>query len=313
MFVLILGLHNWKTQAQGCSDAGFCTMGAMKPAQPYKNKLNIKLRSIELQQYSAYTKFKDWVVAYTLDANVGLGNKTVLQFKLPYSFTYGQLANTHGLGDISLSITRNIFFTEKLQINATVGMKIPTSNANKTTSEGLPLPMYYQQSLGTKDFVAGISASNRNWMFAFGYQQAFGTIDNTFLWGKWRTAVSNGLRPAEDSVISNKYPISKELKRGKDIMFRVERNFRFSKISVNVGLLPIIRVTRDVVTLPNGTRQKQDGSQGLALTGLFGGAYHINAKMSLTFINGIRIVQRDKNPDGLSREFVSNMGFLYKF
>ncbi|GAB4337295.1 MAG: hypothetical protein OHK0038_15700 [Flammeovirgaceae bacterium] len=287
-------------------------MGAMKPAQPYKSKLNIKLRSVELQQYSAYTKFKDWVVAYTLDANVGIGKKTIVQFKLPYSFTYGQLANTHGFGDISLSLTRNVYFSEKLQINATIGMKIPTGNANKTTSEGLPLPMYYQQSLGTKDFVAGISASNRNWMFAFGYQQAFGTIDNAFLWKPWTDAVKNGIRPAEDSVISNKYYRSKELTRGKDIMFRVERNFRFSKISLNLGLLPIIRVTRDVVTIA-GKREKQDGSQGLALTGLFGGAYHINAKMSLTFINGIRIIQREKNPDGLSREFVSNIGLMYKF
>ncbi len=37
--------------AQGCSDAGFCTMGAMKPDQDYSKKVDFKLRSLELNYY----------------------------------------------------------------------------------------------------------------------------------------------------------------------------------------------------------------------------------------------------------------------
>lgn len=297
---------------QGCSDAGFCTMGAMKPAQPYRNRLNVRLRSVEFQQYAAHTPFKDWVIAYTIDANVGVGNKTMLQVKLPYGFTFGQLDNTHGVGDLSLSATRNVFFQENLQINLTIGTKIPTGKANKKTADGLPLPMYYQQTLGTTDFIAGLSVSNRNWLLAAGYQNAFGTIENSFLWGPWNNATKNGLRSKADSIMANKYPRSNQLKRGKDIMFRVERNFRFSKVSFNLGLLPIIRLTSDEITL-QGKRVKQPESKGLTLNGLIGGIYHFSARTSLSMINGFALIQRKSNPDGLSRDYVSTIGLTYKF
>jgi len=45
--------------SQGCSDAGFCTMGAMKPDQPYNKRLKIKLRSIEFSQYYGHTHFNN--------------------------------------------------------------------------------------------------------------------------------------------------------------------------------------------------------------------------------------------------------------
>ena len=38
-------------KGQGCSDAGFCTMGAMKPDQSFNKKIELKLRSIELSYY----------------------------------------------------------------------------------------------------------------------------------------------------------------------------------------------------------------------------------------------------------------------
>ena len=45
------------TQAlsQGCSDAGFCTMGAMKPDQPYNKRLAVRLRSMEMSFYRGTT------------------------------------------------------------------------------------------------------------------------------------------------------------------------------------------------------------------------------------------------------------------
>lgn len=308
--VFLLGIPSI-LKAQGCSDAGFCTMGAMKPAQPYR-KFAIRLHSIELQQYAAYTPFKDWVIAYTLDANVAIDAKTIAQVKLPYGFTFGQLANTQGLGDVSLSLTRGIFFQENLQINATIGAKIPTGNANKKTSDGLPLPMYYQQTLGTTDFVAGLSVANRKWLLAVGYQHAFGTIENSFLWGPWNNATKNGLRTKEDSITANKYPRANQLKRGKDVMFRVERSVRLSKVSFNVGLLPIIRLTSDEITL-QGKRVKQPDSKGLTLNGLISSVYHFSVRTSITIINGFALIQRKSNPDGLARNYVSTISVAYKF
>ena len=104
------------------------------------------------------------------------------------------------------------------------------------------------------------------------------------------------------------------LDRGTDIMFRVERNFRFSKFNINLGLLPIYRLNLDKITSPqSGEVVESLGSDGLALTLLTGLTYNFNVKTGFKIMNGFRLRRRPKNPDGLSREFVSNIGFLIKF
>src|SRR6218665_2917231 len=88
--------------AQGCSDAGFCTMGAMKPDQPYNKLVPIKLRSMEMSFYRGSTSLTPIIYVATLDENFSVGKKNSLQVKLPFQAVTGRLANTSGIGDISL-------------------------------------------------------------------------------------------------------------------------------------------------------------------------------------------------------------------
>jgi len=300
--------------AQGCSDAGFCTMGAMKPDQNYNRRIQVKLRSIEFTHYTGLTRFKDVIYNYVADVNVGLNSKTTFQVKVPYVFVNGALANTGGLGDLSVSLTRNIITREAFQINATVGSKIPTGKTNIRNAEGQSLPMYNQTGLGTYDGVAGLSFITAKWLFATGIQRPFGDINSTFLWSDW---VGDPLEKK-----ANEYTQSRSLKRGTDIMFRVERNFRFTNFNFSAGLLPIYRLNKDIINIPvvddtgtvTGYRDKIiDGSEGLALTFLVSGGYQFNTRMGLKMINGFRLIKRHTNPDGLSREYVNNVSFIYKF
>ena len=96
-------------------------------------------------------------------------------------------------------------------------------------------------------------------------------------------------------------------------MFRVERNFRFSNFNFNLGLLPIYRLTKDTNISRGGIKNEIEGSDGLALTLLVGGGYQFSVKSGIKIMNGFRLVKRPFNPDGLSREFVSNIGYVYKF
>ncbi|MEQ9287003.1 MAG: hypothetical protein RIG77_08855 [Cyclobacteriaceae bacterium] len=290
--------------AQGCSDAGFCTMGAMKPDQGYHKKLLVQIRSVELSQYIGVTRFKDIVYNYTADINVGIGTKTTVQVKIPYVYVEGVLKNTNGIGDLSLGLSRNLVNKEKYQLNITVGTKIPTGNSNLDL-EGRPLPMYYQSGLGTYDVVAGISLISRGWLIATGYQQSMNRTENDFWWTDWEG------HPQESTAL--KYKQSRHLDRGKDIMFRVERNFRFSNFNFNIGLLPIYRLNKDTNISRGGVKGEVDGSDGLALTLLVGGGYQFSVKSGIKIMNGFRLERRPVNPDGLSREFVSNIGYVYKF
>ncbi|TAE45979.1 MAG: hypothetical protein EAY69_09575 [Cytophagales bacterium] len=61
--------------AQGCSDAGFCTMGAMKPAQSFQKEKLLRVRGIEVSQYMGNTKLKQILV---------LEKKTIKLFKLKF-------------------------------------------------------------------------------------------------------------------------------------------------------------------------------------------------------------------------------------
>jgi hypothetical protein len=292
--------------AQGCSDAGFCTMGAMRPNQHFVKKMNITLKSIEISEYYGVTRFNDVYYSSIIDINIGINPKTSFQAKLPYTFIVGELGKPHGFGDISLSATRNLWAADKKQINLTIGFKLPTGNANAKDENNRSLPMYYQTTLGTYDFVAGLSWISNDWLIAVGYQQALNKVENGFKWSDWSGSV------AETSA--REYPVSNQLFRGKDIMMRFERNFRLGRLNGFLGLLPIYRFTKDQLILSK-TKQlgEEDDSQGLALTGLVGGGYRFSYHSGIKFLYGHRIVQRKINPDGLSREQVLTFSYEYRF
>lgn len=301
--------------AQGCSDAGFCTMGAMKPNQSFNKKLDVRLQSIEINQGYGFTKFGTHIWATTVDANFSFNAKTTFQVKLPYMVTSGRLGDTHGLSDISLSLSRNVFNNEKYQIGITIGTKIPTNKADLTNREtGAPLPMYYQTSLGSYDLIFGASLVSRNWLFAVGYQQALNANNNQFI--KNLAASDDGnfaIIPQAQSL----YPPANQILRGKDVMLRIERNFRFARFNFFVGVLPIYRFTRDTIVLPtSGKRVEVLDSDGLAFNILTGFGYQFSTKSGIKFLYGkkeLNGISRPKNPDGLSREWVMSVAYFYRF
>lgn len=293
--------------SQGCSDAGFCTMGAMKPDQPFNKKIQLKLRSMEISFYRGTTTLTPIIYSATADMNFSLNGKTSLQVKLPYQGADGRLGKTSGLGDISLCLTRSLHSTDKYDVNLSVGTKIPTNNSNKKDDEGQSLPMYYQTSLGSYDFIAGLSVISRDWLFATGIQVPLTKNGNQFWETNW-----NKDDPDEFAYVQ-RYANARELQRGTDVMARVERNFRFSRINFSVGLLPIYRVNHDVVTNNAGDRIKPPGAQGLAMSAIGTLGYSFNVRSAVKFLIGHKIVNRSYNPDGLTRELVTTLSYVYRF
>lgn len=307
--VFALLLAGFKLAAQGCSDAGFCTMGAMKPDQPFNKKIEFKLRSMEVSFYRGTTTMTPVVYVATADMNFSLNRKTSFQVKLPYQYVTGHLAQTQSLGDISLCLTRNIRSTEKHDINFSLGAKVPSNKSDKS-KDGLPLPMYYQTSLGTYDAIGGVSYITRDWLFATGIQVPLNKNENAFLWGPWFNHFADN---ATDSLYAKGYDKAKALKRGIDVMFRVERNLRFSRWNFTLGLLPIYRVTNDEITNPAGKRERPEGAKGLALSGIATAGYSFNVHSGIRLLVGHKIVQRDVNPDGLTRELVTTFSYYHRF
>lgn len=298
--------------AQGCSDAGFCTMGAMRPDQNYSKKVNIKLRSVEYNFYRGKTTTTPVVYAHTIEFNATINDVSALQVKVPYMHVSGNLGNNQGLGDVSVSFTRNFNKWKDWEVNGTIGLKIPTNNSNRnfssenTSEVAVPLPMYYQVSLGSYDVIAGASILKSDWLFATGVQVALTQNENSFAIGDWSAYPSQG-------YLRN-YDEGRDLKRGTDIMLRVERNFRFVNYNFSIGLLPIYRITRDEVFIPDLDRRvKLPGTTGLALSGLVSFGYSLDVQNKLKLIYGYKFTDRDVNPDGLTRDNVLSFSYIYQF
>ena len=310
LIVMIMLLATGYLVAQGCSDAGFCTMGAMKPDQPYNKRINLKLRSMELSFYRGTTTLTPIVYVATADFNFSLNSKTTFQLKVPYQRVEGKLANTASVGDLSICLTRSIYSSDQFDLNLSLGGKIPTNNSDLARA-GQVLPMYYQTSLGTYDAIAGLSLINRKWLIATGIQIPLNANKNDFDWHHWTDP-----DPAEVKYTEG-YSNATGLRRGTDVMLRVERNFRLARFNFSAGLLPIYRITSDRITNFLGVRTSVDGAgnvaQGLALSWITTAGYHFNVKSGVKLLVGHKIVQREFSPDGLTRELVTSFTYSYRF
>ncbi len=315
--IIIVCLITLDLYGQGCSDAGFCTMGAMRPDQNYNKRIDFKVRSIEYNYYKGNSIISPVIRAHTIEFNASIGERNSIQVKVPYMIIKGNFnkeepGNNHGLGDISLSFTRSLLTTRRGTLSGTLGTKIPADKADDkisndfTNNQEVDLHMYYQTSLGSFDAIAGMSWITREWLFATGIQIALTENDNQFEWSDWANY------PDQNYVERNNR--GRSLKRGTDIMLRVERNFRFTNFNFSIGALPIYRITKDeAFVLATGQRQKLDNTLGLALSVLGSVGYNININNAIKFIYGYKLVDREVNPDGLTRDNVTSFSYIYRF
>lgn len=167
--------------------------------------------------------------------------------------------------------------------------------------------MYYQTSLGTYDFITGLSIKTREWLFATGIQiPVVHQNENQFLWTTWPNY------PDQEYVKT--YDEALRLKRGTDVMLRIERNFRFSQFNASIGALPIYRITRDELEDPvTGRRFKPDGTTGMALSVIATLGYSFDVRSGARLLFGRKITDREVNPDGLTRNEVLTISYYYRF
>lgn len=305
MFVFLL-VPKHSLLSQGCSDSGFCTMGALRPDQPFSKKIAIRLNSVELTQHFGLTKYNDHIHSTFVDANFGIGSKTNFHVRLPaYTIIEGKMPTTSGWGDFFFNLSRRVITTDHYQLHLSLGAKIYTSQPDKKSSDGLPMPLYQQTTYGSNDLNGGVTFINRQWMFSMGYQRALNRITNEFTTEQW---VGHSLYD-----VVKLYDRSAGLERGDDLMVRAERNFRLSQFNFYVGILNLWRVTEDKTLNDDGQLSSVDGSQGLASNLLIGGGYQFNSRSGVRLLTSTRLKERKANPDGLSRDFIAQLSYIVRF
>lgn len=282
--------------AQGCSDAGFCTIGSIKPNSDDSTetvlnqvKTGVFLGNADhmISAYGAYFEY-----------GRVLNDKFGIEVKLT---TIGQTGN-----DISVFGVSDLFLTTKYSLNKEfkliLGGKIPFSQASKSL-DGLPLPMDYQSSLGTFDLIFGMGYELAGFQFIAAIQQPLTQNDNQFF---------SSLYPMGSEL--RKFQSTNQFKRSGDVLLRVSYPISFKdKITFTPSLLPIYHLANDKYTDELNIEREIMGSDGLTLNANLYLDYELNATNVLQFNVGFPFIVRESRPDGLTRSSIATLEYKIKF
>ncbi|SDL47194.1 hypothetical protein [Siphonobacter aquaeclarae] len=280
--------------AQGCSDAGFCTVGPLKP----QTELRSREQRISLLLPVGLGDASVFVFTPGIQYDARLSDRWAVQGKLTANYAAGNLGRVSGPGDVFLSATYRVVSADRWKIRLTLGGKIPLGKPDLSSGNN-PLPMQYQPSLGTTDLITGLSADCNAWQFSIGWQKNLtGTNSNVFL-------------PETGTM---EYPPSNRFRRRSDLLARGSYNWLINKkFFLQGGLLGIYHPEEDRYTDVSGHELSLAGSRGLTLNVTLAGGWQVSQRLQVGFTAGTPVIVRDIRPDGLTRSFVFAPEIAWRF
>ncbi|MFP3594045.1 hypothetical protein [Chryseobacterium sp. SIMBA_038] len=283
--------------AQGCSDAGFCTVNSLKPQHTNDS---IFVQKNQLKIGFSYGKADHSVSAYSqyLEYNLQINSKFGISAKATSLLQTGNNVSAFGLSDIYLNTNYHL----DKNFTLTLGTKIPLTNGN-TFKNGNALPMDYQSSLGTLDLIVGIGYQIKKLQLVAALQQPLTQNKNQFI--------------AENHPINSvwrDFQTTKDFKRSGDVLLRASYPIKITdRFQLTPSLLNIYHLSKDKFTNSGGSQQQIEGSEGLTMNGNLFLDYKLNETSALQLNVGVPFLVRDIRPDGLTRSFIANLEYSFKF
>ena len=296
IIVIMMAVTAYNANAQGCSDAGFCTMNSLKP----NNNDNISGNANQIKIGASYGIADNSISAFGqyIEYNRQITDDFVIDAKFTALSQSGNDISRFGISDLYLNANYRVNNNSVLVL----GTKIPLSDGN-TMKDNLALPLDYQSSLGTFDIILGMSYEVHQIQFVIAYQQPLSHNNNEFLAENY----------PENSKL-NSFQSTNKFKRSGDVLFRVSYPIMLGeKFKITPSILPIYHLSNDKFTNAFGVEEEIKGSQGLTLNANAYFDYEINSKNALQLNAGIPFIVRDARPDGLTRSFIANLEYRMKF
>jgi len=282
--------------AQGCSDAGFCSLGVLK-----NNLSDSGRRSLSFGlNYGAGEQATSTINSY-VEYSTKISNQFSFQSKITSTYATGFLGSTFDIGDVYGTLNYAPWLSERNSINFIGGVKIPLTTGNDKSKEGKPLPLDYQSSLGTYDAIGGVNyIVNRIWEFDAAIQvPVIQENKNTFFPDEY----------SDPRVL--KFAPTNNFRRKSDVLGRIGYYIQFPQSSVTVkpSLLAVYHSGNDSYENRFGERAVIDNSGGITVNG--------NIVATKTYKNGNRFeivvgapfITRKVRPDGLTRDAIINLQY----
>jgi len=281
--------------AQGCSDAGFCSLGVLKnyTESPARHTLSIG-SSYGLGEGSTST------INPYLEYGVKPNEHFSYSAKITATYATGFLGSVFDAGDLYGNVTYSSKAASGNALNFIGGIKIPLTSSNDKNNAGKPLSLDYQSSIGTYDVIGGVNyIVHQTWEFDAGLQvPVYQHNRSTFFPDDYtdpRTA---------------KFAPTNNFRRNSDVLGRVGYYIRFnSSFMLKPNVLGVYHLGRDTYEDRSGVRQAIDGSKGITINGALTAVKTFRNKSSLEIIAATPFAVRRIRPDGLTRDLVINLQY----
>lgn len=288
-----------KITAQGCSDAGFCTL---QYHQQQTTKGDHSLRNsittdITFGLGDGNTKLLTPSILYSRK----FGRRFSWDTKVTASYITGSLGNIFNAGDWYSTVNYALPRQNKKEINLLAGIKIPMTSANDKI-KGQPLPMAYQTSLGTYDLLLGTAwVLNQKIDINAAFQvPVINSNKNTFI---------------KDFATDTRFETTNNFKRKPDALLRLGYilNSTNKKWLFRPNALAIYHLGEDSYEDIFGKRQDLRGSSGLTLNLNLQAQYKLSGARAIGFSVAAPVIVRDIRPDGLTRSLTIGVNYLFGF
>lgn len=289
--------------AQGCSDAGFCSLGDLKRQSDEVDSLKNNTIAFGIG-YSRGLEDTQYANGY-LEYSRKCGEKISFQAKLTAAYATGFAGENFNIGDVFLFGTYRFIRNSTHNLSFLAGAKIPLNYSNNTNSKGVALPLDYQSSIGTYDFIAGLNLSlNKHWEFNVGYQVP--------IINKNQSSFFPSLY-ADERI--NEFAPTNQYRRKSDGLVRAGYVFNFKESSwkFKPNLLAIYHFGNDTYEDINDKTISIKNSEGLTLNGGLVTTYFLRNRNQLEFIVAAPLIVREVRPDGLTRSIVLNVQYKIMF
>lgn len=289
--MIFVSVANHQLAAQGCSDAGFCTI-PLRPAAASKNNIQTELAYLRGEEN---TNLATLSISYSRQ----LSKKIQWDNKLVAAYIDGSYGSVTNLGDLYSTVRYGVQSKSGKKIYLLGGVKIPFNQSNLKI-RNVSLPMVYQSSLGTYDLIAGAAFSAGKLDMNIAFQLPVVQQNrNSFI--------------KEQAPLPSTFPTTNLFRRKADVLWRVGYPLKSknSKWSFHPNLLAIYHLGEDSYENVFGKRETIKGSSGLTLNANLQITYRISQQQSLQLSLATPFVVRDTRPDGLTRSFVASVAYQF--
>ena len=295
LLVLLIIFFGNKIAAQGCSDAGICSInhGFQSNEKQFKNTLELaaiySLGEADVVYYAPY-------ISYTKRFN----ERFSFTSKVTYSTAHGSFGTRSQFGDAYLIGNYTFKEKNKKQWSALLGFKFPFTASNLKIN-GYSIPLDYQSSLGTIDLFLGTNFKYKKWDFNGALQIPVVNLNKNSYFKEYSG--------------TDDFPSTNLFERKPDALVRATYSIKTpnQKFTFKPNLLFIYHLGKDSFENIFGQRENITGSEGLTINGNLITSYKISKQSSIETSLATPFVVRKIRPDGLTRSFVLGVQYQYSF